>query len=81
MKKFFKILNGLAEQKDKNINEYEMKKHHTTNHQVLTFFQLRILIDRGGVGAEILLFKLASNPIAWWPEAVVLSSVPSSQVP
>lgn len=46
-----------------------------------TFSQLRILIARGGVGAEDLLFKLASNPIAERPDAVVLSSIPSSQVP
>jgi hypothetical protein len=41
-----------------------MEKQNNPNHKVLTFFQLRILIERGGVGAEILLFKLASNPIA-----------------
>lgn len=46
-----------------------------------TFFQLSILIARGGVGADNLLFKLASNPIGEHPEAVVLSSIPSSQVP
>lgn len=47
----------------------------------LTFFQLRILMARGGVGADNLLFKLASNPIGSQPEAVVLSSIPSSQFP
>ena len=36
---------------------------------------------RGGVGADNLLFKLASNPIGSQPEAVVLSSIPSSQFP
>lgn len=48
---------------------------------MLTFFQLRIFIARGGVGADNLQFKLASNPIGWQPEAVVLSSILPSWVP
>lgn len=49
--------------------------------QILTFFQLRSLIERGGVGAESLLFKLTSKPTGLQPEAVVLSSTSSRQVP
>lgn len=40
----------------------------------LTFFQLRILIDLGGVGADSLQFKVASKPIAGQPDAVVSST-------
>jgi len=40
-----------------------------------TFFQLRSLIERGGVGADNLLFRLTSKPRGWQPEAVVPSSM------
>lgn len=77
MKKFLEILNSLAEE-TKNALNFQVRYQKPAKGQLqlllldkemdfgfhaLTFIQLRILIARGGVGADNLQFKLASNPI------------------
>ena len=83
MKKFLKILNSLVE-KTKNALNFFLSKIQNMSillSYTLTFLQLRILIERGGVGGDNLQFKLASNPIGRQPVAVVLCSTPSLQGP